>query len=690
MAALAIQIAISAAVSTAAGLVSANLQAEAANKRQDKEVSPAPPYVDPSLVQADPGGPLPCIMGHRKVGGRVILSAKSGDKSYLAIAVAGAPIEAYAGVYIRGALAELDGSGYVVSEPWVSTAGDKALRVILYDGTQTAADSLLLAAFPGWTADHVGAGVPYVVIEMNPNINAGYFAPLFEQTPDFSFDVLGFACYDPRNGACVLGTPSTYVYSDNVSVCRANYFIHPLGMGRPESLIDWASVATSANVDDETVALAAGGTERRYTCAAYWTTGQRHEDVLAKFNAANGGSFAPIGGEWVSTSGAFGVSTATITPDEYEADGLSFSDYAPIGDQVNGVRGTFSSPLHNYDPRDFPAYQDAAALAEDAAAFGVSPDAAATWLDLDLEFVTSPSQAQRLARISYNRARYGHPASLALQFTHFDTVAGDVVTVTDDLAGFAGKTFRVLSDALDANFVVRLTLAHETAAFYAWTAATDERPFDAEAPLLGEPGGLKPPGCAVVDTTVGGVIVANLVLWASPSSGWDKFVVKRGGVTTEFVKGTTVTNFVTVTNVAANTGPWELWVSNSATAEESAKVGTVDFGTVIGGDVIDATEATTTKYVLPTAPAPRLRSAHSGSARLEITASPASRVSHLQLFSNTVNDSGTATLVTDLTNVDQAYYVTGSPGQVRYYWTKCRDTGSTHFGPFSRATVVVF
>ena len=185
---------------------------------------------------------------------------------------------------------------------------------------------------------------------------------------------------------------------------------------------------------------------------------------LARIGAAHAGGLYFVNQKYLVWTGAFPTPQATvITPDDYEGDGLSFAETPPLAAIINGVRGRFADPLNNYQDNDFPSYQDATALSQDG---GIS-----YWLNLDLQTVTSHTQAQRLSRIAYNKGRFGFPASVDLQFKHFNFVSDDVVQLTDSLAGFSAKTFRVTGDALDENFVVKLDLEYEASSFYSWTAA---------------------------------------------------------------------------------------------------------------------------------------------------------------------------------------------------------------------------
>jgi len=453
-------------------------RAVAPEKPVTEEVVPAPFIVDPLSVAPDPGGACIGIFGQRRVGGAVHVNALSTDeKTYIVIVIACEPVTAIDSVFIDDVLVSLASNGDVISQPWA----DGAINVKLYDGTQTTADAELMAAFPGWSADHVGHRVAYARIIVDGSVNPDAFR---SGVPDFTFSVRGHPVYDPRDPAQDVDDPTTWQYSANAALINATYAIHPLGGAFPPNVIDWPSVASAASVCDESVTLADGGSEPRYTCAISWRTDVRKEEIEAGIGAAHAGGLYVVGRQFRMATGAATPSTAAIGVDDYGPEGLSWSDRVPIGQLANGVRGRFSSPLHSFELRDFPSYQDAAALAADAGGLGAAnPSSAEIWLDLDLAAVTSPSQAQRLARIAYNRSRLGTSASVETNFAHFDVVANDTITITDAFAEFTAKKFRVRRESTDAEFYISLDLVAENDTFFAWNAATDEAPFTAGDPL---------------------------------------------------------------------------------------------------------------------------------------------------------------------------------------------------------------
>lgn len=685
---LLLNVAISAAVSGGAYLFG-RLTA----KKPDVDTRTVTPRVsspDPFSDYQGASGPLPGLFGHRRIGGKSLVQVKRDDVTYVVYVIAGAPVTGIDGVYIDNQLVTIDGSGNVLSEPWANS-GSYSMQVFLHDGTQTTVDSTLAAALPNWTSQYIGEKIAYAVVKIDPGVSPTKFADTYSGgIPDFAFYVRGFKCYDPRNGSHVLGDDTTYSFSSNPSVIEANYLIHELGMGLETSRIDWASVTASANVDDQTVSLVAGGTELRYSAALYWATDESHENVLSRIGAAHAGGIRPLGSAWKMMAGSLPASTSTITPDTYAGDGLTVAERVPISGRFNGVRGKFTSPADNFEERDFPSYQDSTALTED--------NGKEEWLELDLSTVTSHTQAQRLARIAYLRARQGYRASVATTMAHFDVTADDLITITDTLAGLSAVTFRVQDERFGEDYTCELDLTYETSAMFAWTATVDEQPYVASPPVAGDLGQVVPPGIAFIDTVQpGGTIRPNVVIWASPSDipGADQYNFRNHLNTSLWNAAFPASQSVSVTDVgagAAIAGTWTLEIedaNNNILTEATYTFG----GGSVGGLLSDLVVATTPYYQLPGAPTPVVTTQGSGRVTIfvdDVTA--CQRASNITLYRNTINDYGTAVLQANsaATAGGNSFEVTGTPGSLLFIWAVIYNATDVKLGYPSKPILVVF
>lgn len=682
--------AVSALVSTGVGLISKLIL-------KPKKTSSLPAAYPPTsndflTVAPKPGGPLVGVFGHRRMGGVVIFQAKSGAATYFLISIANAAVSGVNAVYVNNQLVTIDGSNRVTDSPWsqlVSGVQKYSMSIKTYDGTQVAADATLTAAFPGWDSNHIGLRTAYAWVKIDPSVDHTAFDPVYNSgVPTFTFDVTGFKCYDPRDGTQTLGTTSTYKYSSNAAIINANYLVHELGANFPGARVDWTSVTAAANTCDEAVTLLSGGSEPRYSCAVAWTTDERHEDVLARIGASHAGGLFFVGQKFLVWTGAFPTPQATvITADDYAGNSLTFAETPPLAQIVNGVRGQFADPLANYQTADYPTYQNATDYAADGSV--------AYWLQLDLQTVTSHTQAQRLSKIAYNKARSGFTASVELQFKHFNFVSDDVVQITDALAGFSAKTFRITDDALDESYVVTLQLEYEASSFYSWTAASDEQAHSATAALTGETG-IQPPGGVLSDVVIPSATCTMLMTTLpSPSPGADTILYvitsTSGTVSGSVANGVNTTGNIGVA-VGGNVSVATVQAKNSITGELSA-VANVLNGTKTYAALNDVNEINSTVYALAPPAAPTLQSSFGGSAVLAITAvvvDPAPKPQNIELWTNTVNDSSTASLVSTLSNATQNVIVSGTAGQVKFYWARTKNATDSKFSPFSKPTLVVY
>jgi hypothetical protein len=696
----------------------------------------------PLTVATSQDGPQIGLFGRRRVGGRVTFSGTSDVTGYfyMVVALAGAPVTAINAVYMDDTQVAINGSDDVTTPPWNLSS----TNIKLYTGTQVAADPVMAAAFPGWTAAFLGEGCAYARIRI---IKANSPTGFADGVPDFTFDVSGHKCYDPRPAAAHdINDRATWAHTTNAALITANYLIHELGANFGTATVDWAAVATAADICGGAVTTLAGS-EIRYSSALYWRTDERHEAVLARAGAAHAGGAFLVGDRYRVTAAAYTSPSAAITVDDYEGDGLAWDDYTPLASTANGVRGVFASPLHGYELKDFPPYVDTAARAED--------DGQAYWLDLNLEAVTSAAQAQRLAKLALNKARRGIPASVDLQFTHFDTVADDVVTLTDSFAGFVEKPFRVVHEELGAGFVVKLALRAEDQSFFTFNHATEEKEFVYSGDVYGAGGGggggvigtvyggaggdtgpLLRGGAAAYDNSgTSGTVVPGVQIWPSPSTGSVIYRARMNYTTTVQVYTTNNASYlflalnpffgggVTTTTIDDfGGGVFPVSLANSSVDSISVSGGRatyvrtitthvinyIDFQTERGGESSGFSRiwsggsldnltnpAANSPFVLPCACSPYSPSGSGGSWVLRSNGMFISRPVSIELWRfDNPTDVTSGTLVSRTANPGAGGFVnttvTGGVGVGYYYRTRVYDNGTGQVSPFSSSLLLVF
>lgn len=459
-----------------------------------------------------PASPRQWIYGRARVGGTFVwMHARDqagGDKFlHLAVVLAGHECDAIEEVWFDDYPLQLDADGWDRGRynPGGTPTGYALVRRYVGAAGQ-AADAQFLAYGDGaWTEDHRLAGCAYLAILLAANPD------LFPNgIPAISAVVRGRKVYDPRTGLTV--------WSDNPALCLRDYLVNVL-----RASVDDASVIAAANICDETVPLAAGGSERRYALNGGFTLDRAPKDIITDLANAMAGYAVRSDGTWYLEAGAYTAPTITLTDADLRAPDRVRTRVSRR-ENFNGVRGVFSAPENNWQPDDFPPVRSATYLAED--------DGLETWKDIELPFTASASMAQRLAKIDLLRARQQITVDMPCKLSALRVRAGSVVAVTSDYYGWPAKPFRVRGwslvvdqDAAGAPLLgVNLSLREIAPNVYDWDAS-EEQPYDAAPDTnLPDPFTISPPGVpAVTESLVdiyGDVTAHAVVTWGESVSGF--------------------------------------------------------------------------------------------------------------------------------------------------------------------------
>ena len=116
------------------------------------------------------------------------------------------------------------------------------------------ADADLVGLVSKWTDAHRLRGIAYIYLQLE------YDADTFPNgIPNVSAEIKGKKLFDFRDDSTA--------FSSNPALCIYDYLTDTrLGLGISRDSIDTASFTTMANLCDENVTKAGGGTEKRYTC----------------------------------------------------------------------------------------------------------------------------------------------------------------------------------------------------------------------------------------------------------------------------------------------------------------------------------------------------------------------------------------------------------------------------------------
>jgi len=353
-----------------------------------------------------------------------------------------------------------------------------------------AVDAAVKAASEGrWTDDERGAHVCYAVVE------ATYDPEIFSSgnIPQIVYVIDGAKLYDPRFDSTAGGEgdqrwndPTTWAFSSNCAVAIYNVLRgfsaggRPLfGLNAPADAIRMSDFEAAANVCDESVGLAAGGTEPRYTCGMVVTLdGQPNRDALEALAAAMAGDIICSAGIYRIMAGVARSSVATISDaDLIVTEPFTVEPRLGRGELTNAVTGSFSDPERSYNAVPLPPRTSSADEIVDG---GIR-----LTLPMDLVAVTSRTQGQRVMEIARKRARRQLRVRCTLRGRWFGLEPGDWITFNSTRRGFVGKIFEIDHIKRNPDLTSVISLREMDDGVDDWSALTDELADDTESDLAG-------------------------------------------------------------------------------------------------------------------------------------------------------------------------------------------------------------
>lgn len=360
------------------------------------------------------------IYGRTRTGGAIVhMESTIGNKFlHMVIAVSGHEIDAFEKVFFDEVEVELDESGFGYD-------GKARVQYKLGTDDQTAFASLVAESEAGWTNNHRlrGRAVAYVRLEYDQD-------KFPNGIPNISFLVRGKKIYDPRSATTAWSANPALVVADYLSNTR-------YGLAASFSTeIDSTTLIAAANICDEDVNLAAGGTENRYEAHGVIDTANTPEQILNRILSAMNGTTVYVGGKWKIIAGAY--KTPTLTFDENDlTGGIRVQSLLSRRDTFNCVKGVFSSSIDNYIATDFPPIISNTFIEQDSGE--------KVFKSIELTMTTSASMAQRLAKIELLRSRQQIAVSMPMKLSALQMTVGDVVYINNTRMGWTNKTFEVVS-----------------------------------------------------------------------------------------------------------------------------------------------------------------------------------------------------------------------------------------------------
>ncbi len=401
----------------------------------------------------EPDATRKMIYGRTRVGGAVVfIDTTDGDEDneyiHMVIAFAGHEVDAFEKIYANQEKIWDNGSRTVSWQPY--------LDVNVHRGNQTTADAELVARSSKWTTDHKLLDTAYVYIRLK--YDAEFFA---NGLPNISATIRGKKVLNPVTSATE--------WTQNPALCIYDYLRDTkYGLSESASDINSASLATAISLCDQSVPLAAGGNQARYTLDGVIDTANSKKENIEAMLSAMSGKLVYSSGEYFVSGGAYVAPTVTID-ESVMIGGLEVQTKQSRRSLYNGVKGIFRSEEDDYNAADYPAQLSSTYSAADGDPI---------YLDMALPFTTNNIRAQRIAKLALLQSRQQTTITVPCNLTALKFRAGDTVMITNAKMGWSQKVFQVigydLSLTASGEIVVNVQAIETAAAIYDWTSSDEE------------------------------------------------------------------------------------------------------------------------------------------------------------------------------------------------------------------------
>ena len=623
--------------------------------------------------------PRRLVYGETLVSGVVVHAETSGNKNkklHLVVAIGEGEMESIEDAFINDTQLNLTAdSGALI--PAVGNDFRNLVKIYFHSGTDTQTHDTVLAGISSqWDANHDLRGIAYVYIELT--YNKDKFAG---GIPNIRFKVKGRKVYDPRkdtangysgSGAHTTTNSATWEYSSNPMLCLRDFLKNERTLGVLDSELGDSRFIEMANNCDSLVYLNADNStsQKRFECNGVARLDSAPIAIAESLLSSCAGSLSYTQGVYQPQVGvAIPNSRNHVLTADYLSGGVSIVTKAEKANRFNAVRGLFSDKNNTYLLNDFSPVKNTTYQTEDGEQL---------WFDMELPFTTDNTMAQRLAKIALEQSRQAIVVTFQGNLKCLPFAVNDSVTLTldpdaDGSAIFSNKKFRIINWDFSLTGGVDLTLREEADGSYDW--AHGEMTTVDLAPNTNLPSALTIPAPSGVTATASTVINLDGTSVGVISGGWTESALEfihqyevilqnnsSGSFqnqTTQYIDPDTLT--YQFTNLQ---GGLTYRVAVRAISTEQQRSAFAYSSSVGGANFKDT--------VAPSAPTSFSAQANTESIII-IWSNPTDLdFSHTELYVNTSNNSGSATLLAKVKgNVHTHNGLTN--GEQRYYWVKAFD-----------------
>lgn len=425
------------------------------------------------------------VYGQVRKGGTVTFYEATGTNNeflHMVVCLAGHEVDSIGSIYLNDKVVTLDANGFVTSAPWNSK-----VRIKKHLGSETQVVDPDLDSETSATASFRGRGIAYLYVRLE------YDQDVFTNgIPAVTAVVKGKKVYDPRT--------STTVWSSNAALCVRDYLVDERGL--EDTGIDDTMLAVAANVCDENVPKATGGTEKRYAMNGVIVSDVQIGSALQQMMTACAGTLFWGQGEWKLKPAYYTPPVKTFTLDDLRSS-ITLQTRGSMSEAFNAVQGMFNDAAQDWVTVDYPKLVGSTFVTEDN---GVE-----SAIDLELPMTTSSATAQRISKLALFRGREQMTFSADFGLAALEVQVGDIVAFTNPRYGWTAKEFEVVgwkffTDSQGGEMRVNLSLRETSEAAFDWNA--DETELAANNTNLPDPWSV--PGIGIALTTESRVIYEKL------------------------------------------------------------------------------------------------------------------------------------------------------------------------------------
>lgn len=401
------------------------------------------------------------VYGKRRVGGLLIFFHPAGkDFRYFVVAVAGHRCKGVVRWFLGDEAVTVDGAGMVTSGKYANNAWLWFAR-----GTDDQVAHPVFVAETGgkWTSAHRGRGTALIYAKFkmtDATVQAGM--------PNITAEVEGKdTIKDPRD--------DTVGYSNNAALVFYDWMAMPReegGFGAYPDELDDDWIAAQANVCDEQVDLATGGSEARYALDCYIQTGAAPSEVRDTLIVCCAGSFTYSGGKMLMRPGYYVPPSATL----YERDlagPITVPALLQADETATEVTGTFIDPSTMYQPRDVPTRS-------------VDSDDVRQ-KSVDLAHITSHTRGQRLLEIYLRKSQAERRVTWPMNIVGIGISTLDTVQLATTRYGLSNYSFQTVGWGLSQDFSTVLQLEEHGPEIFEWTPSMELSMGAVATPAVAQP-----------------------------------------------------------------------------------------------------------------------------------------------------------------------------------------------------------